>query len=80
MKSCVALGDMFDHPRNEKKKQVRLSAPSLSSHDDVVETLYDRILGRTASEDIIHPITSKIIVAAGGLIDEDSIEEIFRRH
>ena len=41
---------------------------------NTVVALVDRILGRTASEDIIHPITNKLIIAAGELINEDSIE------
>ena len=33
--------------------------------NDVVETLYDRVLGRTSVHDVIHPSTGKLIINAG---------------
>ncbi|MEQ9488539.1 MAG: DNA-directed RNA polymerase subunit beta' [Alphaproteobacteria bacterium] len=44
---------------------------------DLIEGLGDRILGRCAAEDIVHPLTGEVIVPARGLIDEylaDAIE------
>ena len=42
----------------------------LKKNDDIVESLYDRILGRTASEDVKVPGTDDIIVKAGEEIVE----------
>jgi len=40
---------------------------------EVIEPLGDRILGRVALEDIVHPHTEEIIVAAGEEIDESKV-------
>lgn len=48
-----------------------LSMTALKNNDDVVETLYDRILGRTAVTDVYHPTTGDLIVAGGEIITED---------
>jgi DNA-directed RNA polymerase subunit beta' len=48
-----------------------LMATALMKNDDIVEPLYDRILGRTSVHDIFHPETQELIVAAGELIIED---------
>jgi DNA-directed RNA polymerase subunit beta' len=40
-------------------------------NDEIVEPLYDRILGRTSVHDILHPETNEVIVKAGELIIED---------
>ncbi len=45
---------------------------------EVIATLGERILGRVAAEDIIHPVTGEVIVAKSTLIDEhmaDAVEE-----
>ncbi|MCE3296437.1 MAG: rpoC [Crocinitomicaceae bacterium] len=55
-----------------------LVATSLKKNDEIVEPLYDRILGRTSVHDIYHPDTDKLIVHAGELISEtvaDAIEK-----
>jgi DNA-directed RNA polymerase subunit beta' len=45
--------------------------------DDIAgQKMYDRILGRTAAADIIHPKTGELIVARNGMIDEDIAETI----
>ena len=46
-------------------------ATSLKKNDEVVEPLYDRILGRTSVHDIYFPESDTIIVSAGELISED---------
>ena len=46
-------------------------ATSLKKNDEVVEPLFDRILGRTSVHDVYVPDTDKLIVAAGELISED---------
>ena len=43
---------------------------------DVIATTGERILGRTAAEDIKHPETGEIIVAKNHLIDESDVEKI----
>jgi DNA-directed RNA polymerase subunit beta' len=43
---------------------------------EVIESLRDRILGRTAAEDVLHPETRAVIVQAGQMLDEDAVEEI----
>ncbi|MCS6980337.1 MAG: DNA-directed RNA polymerase subunit beta' [Flavobacteriales bacterium] len=48
-----------------------LQMTALKNNDEVVESLYDRILGRTALEDVIHPETGQLVVAAGEEIDEE---------
>ncbi|MBN9009874.1 MAG: DNA-directed RNA polymerase subunit beta', partial [Rhizobiales bacterium] len=42
----------------------------------VVATLGQRVLGRTAAEDVIAPATGKVIIPAGQLIEERDIEKI----
>ncbi|MCZ8253435.1 MAG: DNA-directed RNA polymerase subunit beta' [Hylemonella sp.] len=43
---------------------------------EVIESLRDRILGRTAAEDVLHPETRAVLVPAGNMLDEDAIEEL----
>ncbi len=43
---------------------------------EVIESLRDRILGRTAAEDVLHPETRAVLVPAGNMLDEDVIEEL----
>ncbi len=49
-----------------------LVATTLKKNEEVVETLYDRILGRSSVHDIFHPISGDLIIAAG----EEFTEEI----
>lgn len=41
-----------------------------------MQTLYDRILGRTALNDVIHPLTGEVICKAGEEITESIAEAI----
>jgi len=43
---------------------------------EVIESLRERILGRTAAEDILHPENRSVLVPAGTMLEEDLIEEI----
>jgi DNA-directed RNA polymerase subunit beta' len=43
---------------------------------EVVEALRERILGRTAAVDIIHPETQETVFEAGTLMDEDTVDAI----
>ena len=51
-----------------------LTATAIKRNDDVVQTLYDRILGRTALNDVIHPLTGEVICKAGEEITESIAE------
>jgi DNA-directed RNA polymerase subunit beta' len=55
-----------------------LVCTELKNNDEVIATLKERILGRVAVHDIIHPLTGDLIIAAGEEITEriaDIIEE-----
>jgi len=43
---------------------------------DIVSSLSERILGRTASEDVLDPATSKVLVPRNTLIEETEAEQI----
>jgi DNA-directed RNA polymerase subunit beta' len=43
---------------------------------DVVEPLRDRILGRVAAFDVIHPDTGETVIDAGDLLDENKVDLI----
>ena len=45
---------------------------------DIVSSLSERILGRTASEDVLDPVTNKVIVPRNTLIEETEAEQIER--
>ncbi|MFA6403990.1 MAG: DNA-directed RNA polymerase subunit beta' [Salinivirgaceae bacterium] len=53
-----------------------LIATSLKKNEEIVETLYDRILGRTSVHDIYHPMTGKIIIEAGEEFTEEKAQVI----
>ena len=46
-------------------------ATSLKKSDEIVEPLYDRILGRTSVHDVYYPESEDLIVEAGELISDD---------
>ena len=43
---------------------------------EVLMSLADQILGRSVTADIYHPVTNKLIISAGDLIDEEKLEKI----
>ncbi len=43
---------------------------------EVIESLRERILGRTAAEDLIDPETQQVVVGAGQMLDEEAIDEL----
>ncbi|MDB4303863.1 DNA-directed RNA polymerase subunit beta', partial [Desulfosarcina sp.] len=61
-----------------------LRSTALKKNEEVVETLYDRILGRTTLHDIYHPLTGELIISGGdeltevisNAIEESPIEEV----
>ncbi len=48
----------------------------MKKNEEVVESLYDRILGRTSVHDVYHPQTGELIVSSGEQINEDIAEMI----
>ena len=53
-----------------------LIATPLKKNDEVVESLYDRILGRTAVHNVYNPLTGDLIVDAGEELTEDYAKQI----
>ncbi|MCF8329366.1 MAG: DNA-directed RNA polymerase subunit beta' [Crocinitomicaceae bacterium] len=51
-------------------------ATALKKNDEIVEPLYDRILGRTSVHDVYLPDSDKLVVAAGDVISEVFAKEI----
>ncbi len=43
---------------------------------EVIESLRDRILGRTTAEEVIHPETRAVLLPAGTLLDEDMLDDL----
>ncbi|MBQ2132904.1 MAG: DNA-directed RNA polymerase subunit beta' [Bacteroidales bacterium] len=53
-----------------------LVATAIKNKDDIVESLYDRILGRTTVHDVHNPLTGEKIIGAGEEITESIAELI----
>jgi DNA-directed RNA polymerase subunit beta' len=51
-------------------------ATALKKNDEVVEPLYDRILGRTSVHDIYFPESDNVLIEAGELISEEVAKQI----
>jgi DNA-directed RNA polymerase subunit beta' len=43
---------------------------------EVIESLRDRILGRVAAIDVVHPETQAVLVPAGTMLDEDTLDRV----
>ncbi len=41
---------------------------------EVIESLRDRVLGRTTAEEVLHPETQEVLVPAGQMLDEDALD------
>ncbi len=48
-----------------------IPATALKENEDIIESLYDRILGRFCLHDIYHPLTNELIATAGTELNED---------
>jgi DNA-directed RNA polymerase subunit beta' len=48
-----------------------LTVEALRENDDIVESLYDRIVGRSSLHEVKHPETGEVIVDAGQMITDD---------
>ncbi|MFH0896335.1 MAG: DNA-directed RNA polymerase subunit beta', partial [Bacteroidota bacterium] len=53
-----------------------LTVTALKNNEEVVESLYDRILGRTSLHDVFHPNTGELIIESGEEITESIAHEI----
>ena len=53
-----------------------LTCTELKNNEEVIASLYERILGRVSVHDVIHPITGKTIVKSGEEIREEQAMEI----
>ncbi len=53
-----------------------LVCTALKNGDEVISSLYERILGRVSVHDVIHPTTGELIVAAGEEITEAKAKAI----
>ncbi len=53
-----------------------ITVEPLKKNEEIVETLEERIVGRTALHDVINPLTQEILVAAGAHIDNAIAKQI----
>jgi DNA-directed RNA polymerase subunit beta' len=53
-----------------------LVTKALIKGGEVIEPLHDRILGRVAAIDVLHPETQEVVYVAGTLLTEDEVEHI----
>ncbi len=53
-----------------------LVATAIKKNEEVVETLFERILGRTTVHDVYHPLSGELIIGAGEEITEDIAKKI----
>ncbi|RAI99696.1 DNA-directed RNA polymerase subunit beta' [Chitinophaga skermanii] len=53
-----------------------IATSALKDNEEIVEPLYDRILGRTSLHDVYDPLTEELYVAAGEQITEDVARRI----
>jgi DNA-directed RNA polymerase subunit beta' len=53
-----------------------LVATAIKKNEEVVETLYERILGRTTVHNVYHPLTGELIVESGRELTEDLAKKI----
>jgi DNA-directed RNA polymerase subunit beta' len=53
-----------------------IATSALKDNEDVVEPLFDRILGRTSLHTVLNPVTDELLIEAGQQIDEDIAKAI----
>ncbi|HTJ11003.1 MAG TPA: DNA-directed RNA polymerase subunit beta' [Dinghuibacter sp.] len=53
-----------------------IATSSLKDNEEIVEPLYDRIIGRTSVHDVYDPLNDKLILKAGDHITEEIAQEI----
>ena len=70
----VAQDCIINEPDCGTDKGIKISA--VIDAGEVIVSLGDRALGRTAADDVVAPTTGKVIVKAGQLIEETEAKEI----
>ncbi len=53
-----------------------LVAKALKKNEEVVESLYEKVLGRTTVHDVVNPLNGEIIIEAGTEVDEKTARKI----
>jgi DNA-directed RNA polymerase subunit beta' len=53
-----------------------LVATDIKNNEEIVASLYERIVGRTSVHDIFHPLSGNMIIKSGDLISEDTAKQI----
>lgn len=53
-----------------------LVATDIKNNEEIVASLYERIVGRTSVHDIFHPLSGNLIIKSGDLISEDIAKQI----
>ncbi len=53
-----------------------ISMTAVVDAGEIIVSLGNRVLGRTAAEDIVHPASGEVIVPAGQMIEEKDVEQI----
>ena len=53
-----------------------ITVSSLKDNEEVIEPLYDRILGRTSLHNVYNPVSDELLIEAGGMITEDVAHSI----
>ena len=53
-----------------------LEATAVKKNEDVVQSLYERIVGRTSVHDVINPLNDELLIASGELINEEIAKKI----
>ncbi len=53
-----------------------LTCTAIKNNEDVIASLYERILGRVSVHDVYHPVTGELIVRSGEEIDETKAQII----
>ena len=53
-----------------------IATSALKDNEDIVEPLYDRIIGRTSLHNVYNPLTDELIVEAGDRINENVAKQI----
>ncbi len=53
-----------------------IAAAAIKNNEEVVASLYERIIGRTSVHDIYHPLTGELIIKSGDKINEEIANKI----
>ncbi len=53
-----------------------IAASAIKNNEEVVASLYERVIGRTSVHDIYHPLTGELIIKSGDALTEDVANKI----